>query len=298
MLRIILPISILLTLYVSINVRAQDMHKNESEKLGLEVKMASLENDFVVIGHRGAAAYFPENTISSFEGAIELKADMLELDVQLTKDNIPVLFHDTKLDKRSNGKGLVADYTLSELQQLDAGSWFGSQFKGEKIPTLREALERIKGRILINIEIKTEAVLPDADYNHETSVEKQVVDMVNEMGIKDEVMVSSFDYRAVKRVKEIDREIYTALLYDKAQSKGLNPKQLVDLYAADAFNCSARQLSRGWIKMLNENNIPFFVYTINRKRQMRRVIKAGAKGIFSDKPDVLKEVSDKFLQDI
>lgn len=298
MLRIILTISILLTLYVSINVKAQGMDQKETIKLGLELKMASIENNFVVIGHRGAAAYFPENTIPSFLGAIELKADMLELDVQLTKDNIPVVFHDTKLDKRSNGRGLVADYTLSELQQLDAGLWFGSQFKGEKIPTLREVLELIKGRILINIEIKTEAVLADADYNPETSVEQQVVDMVNELGIKDEVMVSSFDYRAVKRVKEIDREIYTGLLYDKAQSKGLNPKQLVDLYAADAFNCSARLLSKSWIKLLNENNIPFFVYTINRKRQMRKVINAGAKGIFSDKPDVLKEVSDKLLQDI
>ncbi len=261
----------------------------------LKISMDIINKGFIVIAHRGARAYNPENTMSSFRAALDLDADMLELDVQLSKDNIPVVFHDTKLDKKTNGTGLVSDYTLAQLQELDAGSWFDDKFKGEKIPKLVELLEYAKGRISVNIEVKTEAVKDDTHYNSENSVEKQVVALVNALGMKGSVMVSSFDYRAVKRVKELDPEIYTALLYEKKQSKGLNPKELVDKYNADAFNCNGRELNKSWLEILNENNIPFFVYTINDASQMKMVIEAGAKGIFSDKPDLLKQVSDEMF---
>ncbi len=257
--------------------------------------MDTNDNGFIVIAHRGARAYYPENTMAAFRAAIDFDAEMLELDVQLSKDNIPVIFHDTKLDKKTNGSGFVSDYTLEQLQELDAGSWFDEKFKGEKIPTLVELLEYARGRISVNIEIKTEAVKDVALYNSENSVEKQVVALIKALGMKSSVMVSSFDYRAVKRIKELDPEIYTALLYEKEQSNGLNPKELVDLYHVDAFNCSGRELNRKWLDILNHNEIPFFVYTINEATQMKKVIEAGAKGIFSDKPDLLKQVSDEMF---
>ena len=281
-----------------LNIPAPFAQSSESMN-GYDVSTGNImdtnKNGFVVIAHRGARAYYPENTMAAFRAAVELEAEMLELDVQLSKDNVPVIFHDTKLDKKTNGTGLVSDYTLVELQQLDAGSWFDQKFKGEKIPTLRELLEYAKGKISVNIEIKTEAVKDDSLYKSENSVEKQVVALVNALEMKNSVMISSFDYRAVKRIKELDPEIYAALLYEKVQSKGLNPKELVDLYHADAFNCSGRELNKTWLEILNENKIPFFVYTINDASQMKMVIEAGAKGIFSDKPDLLKQVSDEML---
>ena len=274
---------------------AQDSETDNGYNVSTYNSMDTNKNGFIVIAHRGARAYYPENTMVAFSAAVGFKAEMLELDVQLTKDNFPVIFHDTMLDKKSNGKGLVSDYTLAQLQELDAGSWFDEKFKGEKIPTLAQVLEYAKGRISVNIEIKTEAVKDDALYNSEDSVEKQVVALVNMLDIKSKVMVSSFDYRAVKRIKELDPDIYTAILYDKMQSKGLNPKELVDLYHVDAFNCSGRELNKTWLEILNQNKIPFFVYTINDASQMKKVIEAGARGIFSDKPDVLKQVSDEMF---
>ncbi len=115
-------------------------------------------DEFTAIAHRGASAYYPENTMESFQGAIAMGADMIELDVQLTRDGEVVVFHDEKLTRCTNGKGRIADYTLVELKKLDAGSWFDKEYQGAKIPTLEEALSLCRDKIAVNIEIKTEAV--------------------------------------------------------------------------------------------------------------------------------------------
>ena len=115
-------------------------------------------DDFTIIAHRGASAYYPENTLVSFEGAMALGADMVELDVQLTSDGEVVVFHDEKITRCTDGRGRIADHSLAELKKLDAGSWFDKKFQGEKIPTLAEVLNVCKNKIAVNIEIKTEAV--------------------------------------------------------------------------------------------------------------------------------------------
>ncbi|CAG0947487.1 partial Glycerophosphodiester phosphodiesterase, partial [Anaerolineae bacterium] len=100
----------------------------------------------LIIGHRGGSAYTPENTLSAFNHALELGADGIELDVTLTKDNVPVVIHDDKVDRTTNGHGLVKDLMLDQIKQLDAGSWFNEKFRGEKIPTLAEVLDTIAPR--------------------------------------------------------------------------------------------------------------------------------------------------------
>src|SRR3712207_5048900 len=111
--------------------------------------------DTKIMAHRGAAAYAPENTIAAFTKAIEMKADAIELDIHLSKDDHIVVIHDEKVDRTTNGKGLVMEFTLEELKRLDAGSWFNKEFKNEKIPTLREVLELVAYKnIDLNIEIK------------------------------------------------------------------------------------------------------------------------------------------------
>jgi len=245
-----------------------------------------------VIAHRGASAYYPENTMSAFKGALELKADMIELDVLLTKDRIPIVFHDEKLNKKTNGKGLTQDFTLTELQELDAGSWFDKKFKEEKIPTLLEVLEFSKGKILVNIEIKTEAV-SDIEKG---GVVQIIIEMLKDLEMEEQVILSSFDYRAIERVNKYSKDIKTALLYEKKQSSNKTPATLIEEYEVDAFNCSKKQLSEKWISELNNSRIPYFIYTVNKKEEMLSLIKHGAKGIFSDKPDVLKRVADEFFR--
>ncbi|WP_142455641.1 glycerophosphodiester phosphodiesterase [Gracilimonas mengyeensis] len=255
----------------------------------LPVKLYNDNGDnFVVIAHRGASAYHPENTMSAFRAAVDMGAEMIELDVLLSKDGVPVVIHDETLERTTDGRGKVEDYNLRDLKKLDAGSWFSSGHKGEGIPTLEEVLNFAKGRIAVNIEIKTEAVTDSLN----GGIEEKALKLVYKHKMQDYVLFSSFDYRAIAHLRELDVDISTALLYEKSQSEKREPKELVSDYKANAFNCSQRQFSKKWAEQLNEQGIPVFIYTVNKTQQMRKVIELGASGIFSDKPDVLKKLVD------
>tara|TARA_R110000868_G_scaffold1211_2_gene9323 strand:+ start:44545 stop:45384 length:840 start_codon:yes stop_codon:yes gene_type:complete len=243
-------------------------------------------DDFIVIAHRGASSYAPENTHSAFKLAIEMEAEMIELDISLTKDGIPVVVHDETVDRTTSASGLVSSFTLKELKELETGAWFNEKFIGEPFPTLEEVLTYTKDKIAVNIEVKTEAV---TDFPIGGIVEK-ALKIVNEAGVSDQVIFSSFDYRVMEHLQTLAPEISKAILYEKNQSKGLLPSELVTKYRVDAFNCSHRELSDVWITDLKSHGIPFFIYTVNNESLMKELIKKGVKGIFSDKPDVLKQV--------
>ncbi|MEP2446733.1 MAG: glycerophosphodiester phosphodiesterase family protein [Balneola sp.] len=247
---------------------------------------------FYTIAHRGASAYYPENTMSAFKAAVDMKADMIELDVLLSKDNIPVVFHDERLDEKTNGSGLVCDHTLSDLKKLDAGSWFDTKFKNERIPTLREVLEFSRNRILVNIEIKPEVVTE----KEESGIVELVLNLVEELGMEEVVMISSFDYRVLERLSKRETNIKSALLYERVQFHGREPSRLAKDYNIDAFNCSEHQLIDNWVLQLNNNKIPFFIYTVNDELTMKSLIQVGAKGIFTDKPDVLNKVVEEVIK--
>ncbi len=262
---------------------------SQPSSVKLPVKLYSgSEYNFVVIGHRGASAYYPENTMTSFKAAYEMGAEMIELDILLSKDGVPVVIHDETLDRTTNGTGKVADYTLTELRKLDAGLWFGREHAGEQIPTLEEVLQFAKDRIALNIEIKTEAVTDELL----GGIEEKALNLVKKYEMEEYVLFSSFDYRAISHLKKLDVDISAALLYEKKQSSRRLPSQLVADYKADAFNCSRRQYSKRWAEDTQRHNIPVFVYTVNKERQMEKMIERGVSGIFSDKPDVLKRVVD------
>lgn len=244
------------------------------------------DDGFIVIAHRGASAYAPENTHSAFKLAIEMKAEMIELDVSITKDGVPVVVHDETVDRTTSASGAVGSFTLAELKELETGAWFGKEFEGEPFPTLEEVLAYIDGNIALNIEIKTEAVTDVA----EGGVVDKSVQLVKKGGVEDQIIFSSFDYRVMEHLNKLAPEMPKALLYEKSQSGDLLPSELVAKYKVDAFNCSHRQLSKKWVADLNDNNIPFLVYTVNDEKLMRKVIEKGAAGIFSDKPDLLKKV--------
>lgn len=244
------------------------------------------DDGFIVIAHRGASAYAPENTHSAFKMAIDMQAEMMELDVSITKDGVPVVIHDVTVDRTTSAKGEVGDFTLAELKKLETGAWFGEEFRGEPFPTLEEALEYTKDRIAVNIEIKTEAVTDVA----EGGVVDKSIQLVKNAGVEHQIIFSSFDYRVMEHLEKLAPELPKAILYEKRQSGKLLPSELVKKYRVDAFNCSYKQLSKKWLEDLKDHDIPFLVYTVNDPGRMKKVIEMGASGIFSDKPDVLKEV--------
>ncbi len=241
---------------------------------------------FAVIAHRGASADYPENTLVSFEAAIAEGADMVELDVQLTSDGEVVVFHDEKISRTTNGRGRVGEHTFLQLRRLDAGSWFNKKFRGEKIPLLAEVLDLCKDRFAVNVEIKTEAVTDAAS----DGIEEKTLTIVDRAGMREHVVFSSFDPRAVLHVKQIDAARAVAVLFEKKYYGTAAPSRVVEQLGADAFNCSWRELDAAWLLDLKQAGIPVHVYTVNTPGRMKRLIKMGVEGIFTNRPAVLKKV--------
>lgn len=260
------------------------------EKYNLPLLYHQNNRRFITIAHRGASAYFPENTIIAFKGAIAMKAPMIELDVMLSKDKVPVVFHDAALDVHTNGRGLVSSFLLKELKKLDAGSWFGPEFSGELIPTLAEVLAFTAGKVALNIEIKTEAVTDEL----RGGIEEKCLELVKEYEMQNHVLFSSFDYRAIVHLKKLSPAMPVALLYEKSQSDKKMPHELVRQYKADAFNCSYRQFTKKRMADLKKYQIPTFVYTVDKESRMRKLLDAGVTGIFTNKPDLLNRLIKRY----
>jgi glycerophosphoryl diester phosphodiesterase len=245
-------------------------------------------DDFTIIAHRGASAYYPENTIPSFEGAVAMGADMVELDVQLTSDKEVVVFHDEKISRCADGRGRIADYTLAQLEKLDAGSWYDKKFKNTRIPTLAEVLDICKNRIAVNIEIKTEAV----SKMFFGGIEEKCLKIIEQRGMRKHVVFSSFDPRAIMHLKQIDETAKAAVLFEKNKYGSKLPSDIIDSVGADAFNCSKSELSKKWMLDIKSHGISVNIYTVDDVRNMKRIINMGVNGIFTNKPDVLKRVLD------
>jgi len=146
-----------------------------------------------VIAHRGASGYAPENTMAAFELAVEMGAEAIEFDVQMTKDGEIIVFHDYVLGRTASGEGLIMNKTLSELKTLDAGSWFSDKFKDEKILTLKEVLEKIPKEIELHIEIKKNLL----DHRN---IEEEIYSIVSKANRVNNSIFSSFDHECIKRL--------------------------------------------------------------------------------------------------
>lgn len=136
----------------------------------------------MVIAHRGASSYAPENTLAAFDLALQMGVRHIELDVALTSDSHTVVIHDDKVDRTTDGHGLVTSHTLAALRDLDAGSWFGAQFAGERIPLFDEVLARYKGRVHIHTEIKGKS----------PSLSQRTADLIRKHGMERQVTITSF----------------------------------------------------------------------------------------------------------
>ncbi|MDB5084025.1 MAG: glycerophosphoryl diester phosphodiesterase family protein [Bacilli bacterium] len=155
--------------------------------------------------HRGASAYCPENTMAAYRKAVELQADLIELDVQLSKDGQVMVFHNHILDGKTDGTGFVWDYTLAELKQLDAGSWFSGDFAGERIPTLEEVLAFAHNQIFLSIELKQLE-------SNQDPLARKVVQLVQTYQMEHQVQIMSFNHRLLTEVRRDNRTIMTSVI--------------------------------------------------------------------------------------
>jgi glycerophosphoryl diester phosphodiesterase len=159
-----------------------------------------------LVGHRGAPACAPENTLASFREGLAQGADVIELDVQRAADGHVVVFHDAQLDRTTDGYGPLVERTLAELKTLDAGSWFGPRFAGEPIPTLEEVLAWAKNRVSLFVELKHGA-------HADLALDAAVAEMILAHQMLDQVMAISFDHQALRRIKTHAPDLATAALY-------------------------------------------------------------------------------------
>ena len=236
----------------------------------------------LIIGHRGYPARFPENTLASFEGAMQAGCHMIELDVTLTRDRKIVVIHDDTLDRTTNGKGTVREHTLEEIKRLDAGSWFDPGFAAERVPELFEVMKLTAGRCMLNIEIKESAF--EVDYPAD-AIEHQVVKLVKTSGAMDRVIISSFGTRILQRIAAMEEPPAIACISDHRA----DPRVLEMLLAMNAFSWHPRfkVLTRDQVDLLHAAGLKVFPWTINTRKEARKLLDMGVDGIICNDLQVL-----------
>ncbi len=234
----------------------------------------------VVFAHRGASGEAPENTLVSMKKAAAAGAKAVEFDVQLSKDNRLVVIHDYRVDRTTDGSGYVMRKTLGELKKLDAGSWYSREYTGEKIPTLEEVVELLPEDTLLNIEIKS-FMLDKRD------IAGRVVDVVERYGIEERVIISSFDHKLLKGVRERSRDIKIGLLF-YGRLLGIKDYEGIRELNPWSIHPSQDYLDKEYIKHLKGTGCKIYTYTVNSKERLEELKKQGVDGLFSDYPDLEK----------
>lgn len=236
-----------------------------------------------VIAHRGASGYAPENTLTAFKKAIEMNADGIELDIQMTKDGKIIVMHDWKVDRTTNGRGFVFDLDFDYIKNLEAGTWFSKDFVSEKVPTLEEVLDILPNNMMLNIEIK------DSARKHSKIAEALLQILRNYPSKFDNIVISSFHHSILKDLQNLEPKLKLALL---------TASELVDVekYHKDndlkcySYHPEGHLISKEDIDILHKNGIKVFVWTINKEEDLDYLIKIGVDGVITNYPDIMKEL--------
>ncbi len=230
----------------------------------------------LVIAHRGASGNAPENTLAAFRKAIALGASFIETDLQLSRDARFVAIHDATVNRTTNGQGAVHDMTLADLRKLDAGSWFGSEFSGERIPTLEEILEfSKKNDVVFYLEIK-----PGGSWGGEHAM----ISSLRESGEIPRTVVISFDPSIVLSLRKIEPTLMTGLLYDGQIE---NPLDKAVAIGARQLVVRGDLVTPALISEAKKKDLQVVCWTVNHPAHMRLLAAAGVDGIMSDYPDRL-----------
>ncbi len=237
-----------------------------------------------VWAHRGASGYAPENTLEAFKMAIDMQADGIELDVQLTKDNEVVVIHDETINRVSNGAGRVRDFTLEELKQFKFNKTH-PEYESATIPTLKEVLELLKDTDLeLNIELKTSIIFYEG-------LEEQVLEQVKQYGMEDRVWYSSFNHYSVMKIKELMPSAKVGLLY----CDGIyNPADYASGLGVEALHPSVNNLKYPKLmEQSKENGIKIHTWTANTYMDMVGCTLKGVDALITNYPDKAKVFATK-----
>lgn len=231
-----------------------------------------------IIAHRGASGTCPENTLPAFRRAVEIGADMIELDVQLTADGHPVVIHDLTLPRTTSGRGAVRRRTLAEIAALDAGRWFAPRFADTRVPTLGAVLAEIT--IPINVELKAAG---------DDGLERRTLEIVDAAGALGRVVFSSFDAESLRRLRALTREAELAVLWSgRAYGKALG---LADRLGARSVHLRNDVAVTDAVARVHEAGLSVRVWTVNTPEDFAFLTSAGVDGVFTDYPERFLETS-------
>ncbi|HET7580349.1 MAG TPA: glycerophosphodiester phosphodiesterase family protein [Bacillales bacterium] len=227
--------------------------------------------------HRGSLTEAPENTIPSFERALNRKTRAIELDVQLSKDGELVICHDQRINRVAKGKkGFIKDFTLAELKQMDLGASFSEEYEGTSFATLEEVLAICPPDILLNIEIKNTPIPYEG-------IEKKVMDCLKGHKRMDNVIISSLDHLVLKRIRELNAGIKIGMLF---QDRILEPWDYAQRSGLDVYSLHPRYLfvDETYVKKSHEAGLYVYPWTVDGTDDLDRLLKAGVDGVFTNNP--------------
>lgn len=240
----------------------------------------------VIIGHRGASAHAPENTLAAFKLALEHGADGVELDAKLTIDGRIVVIHDQKVDRTTGAHGVVREMTLAQLKELDAGSFFDASFAHEPIPTLDEVFETVGSRTLINVEITNYTSVWDA-------LPEKICDLVIHYGLQDHIIFSSFFWGNLARTRRRLPQVPVAIL-TQPREKGqvlrgwagrIFSPRFIHPYYTDVTEASLAEFHRHGQRVN--------VWTVDGVEDLRRLTRIGIDGIITDDPRLARQIAEE-----
>lgn len=237
-----------------------------------------MDDNTEITAHRGASASAPENTMAAVNAAIEQGADWVEIDVQETADGHVVVFHDSDFKRVAGNELKIWDATLDDLQDLDIGSWFAPEFKGERVPMLEHVLETCRGKAGVNIELKF--------YGHDVRLEERVIELVEKHDMESEVVVMSLKLQSVNKMRKLKPSWQVGLLTAAA----MGSLKRVD---ADFLAVSAGTATRDFIQATHGSGKKVHVWTINDPIAMSTMIGRGADNLITDKPAVARQVLEE-----
>ena len=240
----------------------------------------------LVIAHRGASAFAPENTLAAFRLAADMGADAVELDAKLTADGRVVIHHDLTLERTTDGEGKIGEKTLTDLKRLDAGSFKGSEYEGERIPTLDEVFDVIGDRLLINVELTNYSSMLD-------QLVPTVLKLIRNYQLERSVLLSSFNPIALFQVRRMAADIRTGLLLQPGMPtllqsllKALVPHQ--DLHPYES------KVDEVLVRTQHEAGRRVNVWTVNKRNRMEELIRLGVDGIITNDPRAALGIVEKF----
>ncbi|WP_185971058.1 glycerophosphodiester phosphodiesterase family protein [Alkalicoccobacillus porphyridii] len=232
-----------------------------------------------IFAHRGFSEKYPENTMTAFEYAAAAGADGIELDVQLTKDGVPVIIHDRHVNRVTSGKGRVNSFTVKEIQALQM-----KEDKNERIPTFEEYLDWSKNHsLLLNLELKTE--LTDRSF-----IKELILPLLEKYEVEERTIISSFDHKALMVAKQQKPHIEAAALVHQAMVK---PEAYLNLLGVEGIHFESSTLLMHEAQQLQERGVAIRPYTVNTRDKMMQFFTWGCEGIFTDYPDLALELRDQ-----